>query len=113
MSSKAEEFKRKVEKLQRHIDDAKSTSSPKPGEKMVIPYFGILAGSVPIVTALTLWFAHPGIVMEEDKDSGEEKRSMKKVVFWTVVATIVVWVAMFLGSYCLGKNPVLLLTGKK
>jgi len=113
MSSKAEEFKQKVEKLQRHIDVAKSTSSPKSEGKMVIPYFGILAGSVPFVAALTLWFARPGIVMEENKDSGEEKRSMKKVIFWTVMATIVVWVAIFLGSYCLGKNPVLLLTGKK
>lgn len=103
--SSAENYRQKVEQLQQHIDKAKAGEGSKGSKSKPIPYAMIGAAAIPVVVGGSLWAVSPSMVQEETED-GETKRSPKKVLFWTVVITVIVYVALFIAGYCMGKNPI-------
>lgn len=70
------------------------------GESGCFPTFLVIGALVPIVLFLALYFMQPSFVQTKDDDGFA--RSNKKVVMWTIGATLLIWAGMYLFTYCQG-----------
>ena len=88
------DFKSRVDELSRRIDSAKAGVASK--EKCV-PTLMIIGVIVPILLWLVLYFTQPSFVQQKEGD--KYTRSTRKVFYWTIGATLVVWVALYMFTY--------------
>src|SRR5690348_15878779 len=64
------------------------------------PTMIIVAIAIPIVLWLLLYFVSPSFV--QVKDGSSFVRSNKKVVMWTFGLSVVLWLGLWLFTYCQG-----------
>lgn len=101
--SKESNFKDKVEELQRKLDSA--TKSVKESESC-FPMLMIVGIVTPFILLLLLFFLQPSFVQK--KESNKYVRDGKKIFYWSLGLTIIVWLGLYLYSYCIGYNNTML-----
>ena len=103
MTSKAEEFERKVNELSDQIKKLKGDV-----QEQCVPRMMIFAIALPIVLWLTLFFLHPGFVSK--KEGNKIVRDKTKIFQYTIGITVVGWVLMYMYSYYSSHSLALLCT---
>ena len=90
--------------LQTRVDELKSELSEVENnnrgstEWMRCMSMSLVAGiAAPFIIALVLYFLNPKFVQKKGKKA---VRDSKKVIQWTVVFTVVIWIALYLYTYC-------------
>lgn len=84
-------FRDKILKLQAATDEGRRKIESK--ERSVPPM--VIAGAiVPFVILLVLIFFQPSIVQRKEGD--KTVRDNKKIFYWTVGLTLVIWLAMYM-----------------
>jgi len=94
MSLSSTDFHEKVEQLQEELSKAQTSLT---AEKKCIPVNMIAAGATPFLICTVLFFLSPKFVKVRDGD--KYNRSMKKVLTWTILLSILVWVCIYLFTY--------------
>lgn len=79
------DFREKVKQLESELAKAQTSCAASSFISGTI----ILAVTAPIVVFLALYIIKPSFVEEED--NGKTKRSIKKVLMWTVAITMAAW----------------------
>jgi len=90
-------FKERVSELSEKLKNATQKLSDK---EKCIPTMLIAAVIVPILVWILLYFLKPKFVQKQE--GGKFVRDGTKVFYWTVLATVVVWICMYLFTYCQG-----------
>lgn len=91
-------FKSKINDLTKVTND----TAKKLGEKeKCIPTLLIVAVIVPFVIWALFYFIKPSFVQKKNPN-GSYERDNKKVFMWGFVVTLVVWVCLYLWTYCQG-----------
>ncbi len=90
-------FIEKVDKLQSQLDASNAKVANK--EKCV-PIMLIIGVIVPLLIFLLLYFLQPSFVQK--KEGTKYIRNNTKLFYWTLLITVVLWIAMYLFSYCKG-----------
>jgi hypothetical protein len=106
--SKSEDFKRRVNELQSHISAASDKASKK---EKCLPTMLIAGVAAPFFVALVLYFLQPSFV--QTKEGTKYVRSSTKVFYYTVAVTVVLWIVMYLFTYCAGWNSAAMLCASK
>ena len=101
MSSKYEELLKKLQEGIKNVG-GKITSKEK-----CLPTMLIAGIAAPILIWLVLYFVQPRFVSE--KEGNKHVLSKTKVFYWTVIFTILVWIAMYLWTWCRGLDKVAML----
>jgi len=78
------DFRDKVKQLEQELAKAQTSIATSSCISGTI----ILAVAAPIVSFLALYLIKPWFV---DEDGGKSERSLKKVIMWTVVLTLITW----------------------
>lgn len=91
------DFGEKIEKIQRALDEAKSKN---PRNKCV-PMTTVISIAAPILIFIILYFLQPSFVQKLEDD--EYSRSTPKVIGWTIFMSLIIWIGVYLYSYC--KTP--------
>lgn len=103
-SKKTMDYNQAVQDLGAQVE--KTRGSIKNKERCA-PYLLIISGVLPVFVFLILFFLSPGFVQTED-DEGQYVRSTKKVFYWTLIFSVLLWIGLYLYSWCKGgKNPML------
>ncbi len=97
MSKSSSDYKRKVDKLQKLIEETSGSVSKK---EKCLPMIYIIGAVVPFIIGMVLFFLQPSFV--QSKSGSEYVRDNKKVTMWTVGLSIGVLLMLFLYSYCSG-----------
>nr|QBK86338.1 MAG: membrane protein [Marseillevirus LCMAC102] len=90
-------FSSKIDKLQAHVEVSNAKAANK--EKCV-PIMLIVGIIVPLLIFLLLYFLQPSFVQK--KEGTKYIRNNTKLFYWTLLITVVLWIAMYLFSYCKG-----------
>jgi hypothetical protein len=98
MSTSSAEFSKKVNELGAHIAKANGKISAK---ESCVPSLLIAAIATPIVVWALFFFINPSFVQRKDAD-GKYVRCGKKIAMWTAIVTLILWVAMYMFTYCQG-----------
>ena len=93
-------FEQKVKEMEEQIQKG-SPNGPKGGGKCASTLY-IIAAIIPVGTFLILYFAKPGFVQSKDGDTNV--RSGKKVFWWTLLITFILWIIVYLFGYYRGYN---------
>jgi magnesium-transporting ATPase (P-type) len=96
-----------IDELQRSLDQEKRNICSKENCFPMMLIFGVLA---PIIIWIILYFFQPRFVQETE--GTRRVRSNTKVFYWTVIFTLLIWVAMYLWTWCRGFNKVSLLCAR-
>ena len=87
----------RVDDLKAELDDVETTT--KGGNWMKCMSVTLMAGiATPFILALVLYFLKPGFVQK--KKGSTTVRDSKKLIQWTVVFTVVIWISLYLYTYC-------------
>lgn len=108
MPTKSSEFSQKVSNLQRQISAASEKAA---GKEKCIPTMLIAGIVAPILVWVLLYFLQPSFVQK--KEGTKYVRDNTKVFYWTVLVTVVIWVAMYLFTYCQGYDSAAMLCSRK
>ena len=96
-SPKSRSFKDKVSELQSHVSAVTDQASNK--EKCVPTM--LIAGIVtPFLVWILLYFLQPSFVQK--KEGAKYVRSGTKVFYWAIIISVVIWIAMYLFTWCKG-----------
>jgi hypothetical protein len=90
------DFGEKVEQLQQELKKAQTTLR----SEKCISVTMIAAGVVPVLVFLVLFFLSPKFV--QVRNGNEYTRSLKKVFTWTALMSILLWIGIYLFTYCNG-----------
>jgi hypothetical protein len=90
-------YRQKVATLEQSISQASQSVNAK---ERCLPMMLIVGAIFPLILATILFFWQPSIV--QTKEGGKMVRSNKKLFYWTLGTTIVVWAAMYGYSYYTG-----------
>lgn len=93
--SKSESFKKKVEDIQAQLDKIGQKASSK---EKCIPTMMIAGVIAPLLIFIVLFFLKPSFVQK--KNGKRYERDNTKVFYWTVIVTAVVWLGMYMYTYC-------------
>ena len=104
----SDKFAQKIEDLQKQISSASGKASKK---EKCIPTMIIAAIAVPILAWVLLYFLQPSFVQK--KEGNKYVRSAAKVFYWTVGVTVVIWIAMYLFTYCQSYSGLSMLCSRK
>lgn len=106
--SKSGSYAQKVSDLQSHV----SAASAKVADKEKCFPTMLIAGIVaPILVTVLLYFLQPSFVQK--KEGTKYVRNGPKVFYWTVLITVVIWIAMYLFTYCSGYSGAAMLCSRK
>ena len=94
-------------KVQMPNDDVDSAEK---GKGFCLPYVGIIAVLIPLITAAVLYFAKPKWVTKKAK--GKQVICMKSLLIWTTIITVIGWTGLFLVNYCGAFNGAAVCFGK-
>lgn len=98
-------YRQKVAQLEQSIAQTSQTVKSK---ERCIPYM-IIAGAIfPVLLGLILYFAQPAIV--QTKEGGKMVRSTKKLFYWTIGITLLVWCLMYGYSWWSGHSVTMVCT---
>jgi hypothetical protein len=98
-SKKSQDFNNLVRELDAELKKCDARINAK---QSCIPM--LLVGA--IVAPFIIWgilFIQPWFLRKKEGD--KKVRDGKKIFYYTIALTVVVWLAMFLFSYCKGYNP--------
>lgn len=93
------DFAKKTEILERQLNGVRGGAAKK---EKCIPTMLIAGVAAPFVVGLVLYFVQPSFVQK--KEGGKYIRDKKKILMWTTIVTFVLWIAMYLFTYCSGYN---------
>lgn len=79
----------------------KSTSENIKGKEKCFPTLLIVGIITPIIIWMLFYFIRPSFVQKKNTD-GTYTRDNKKVLLWTFIISVVVWVCLYLWTYCKG-----------
>ena len=102
------QFETKIRELQKSISKGKSKIARK---ERCIPTMLIAGIAAPILAWLLLYFIQPRFVQE--KEGAKSIRSNTKVFYWTVLFTVLIWVGMYLWTWCQGFDKIAMLCSKR
>lgn len=108
MSTKAAAFKERVAGLQKEIT---AVAGKAAGKEKCIPTMLIAGIVAPILVWVLLFFLQPSFVQK--KEGVKYVRDNTKVFYWTVLVTVVIWIAMYLFTYCQGYEGAAMLCSRK
>lgn len=95
------DYDQAVRDLDAQVEKARGTIKNK---EKCIPYLMIISCIIPFVVFLVLYMLSPGFVQVED--NGKYVRSLKKVFYWTLIFSVILWIGLYLYSWCKNaKNP--------
>ena len=97
----------KISELSHLVKTAKGKLDEK---EKCIPIMLIVGAIVPIVVWLALYFIQPAFVKVQE--GSKQVRSNTKVFYWTVIITVVAWVAMYLWAWCQGYDQISMLCAR-
>ena len=87
----------KIQELQ----DITAEGERKIGAKeRCVPTMAIAGAVIPLLAFLFFFFLQPGVVQK--KEGNKFVRDGKKVFYWTIGVTLVLWVGMYIFTYCRG-----------
>jgi heme/copper-type cytochrome/quinol oxidase subunit 2 len=107
-SKKSSTFSEKVAELQGQINSASGKAASK---EKCIPTMLIAGIIAPILVWLVLYFLQPSFVQK--KDGNKYVRDNTLVFYWTVFVTVIIWVSMYLFTYCQGYDSAAMLCSRK
>lgn len=87
-------YKERIQKLQSLTEEGERKIKTK---EMVIPTSVMVGAAVPLILLLVLYFVKPAFVTKKEGD--KQVRDGKKIFYWTVGLTIIVWVAIYAWMY--------------
>lgn len=91
----------KLEELQSQIQSLETNLSKK---EKCFPTTTVVAIAAPFVAGLGLYLLQPSFVQKQE--GGKYVRDSKKTLLWTLGLSMVIWIALFLFTYCKGgANP--------
>jgi uncharacterized membrane-anchored protein len=96
-SAKLDELSAQIEKLKKNISGVESNVSKK---EKCFPTTTVVAIAAPFVAGLGLYMIQPSFVQKQE--GGKYVRDSKKMLLWTLGLSMVVWIALFLFTYCRG-----------
>jgi len=102
--SKYEEY---LKTLQKGIEDVGGRVTRK---EACLPTMLIAGIAAPILIWLILYFVQPGFVSE--KEGSKKVRSKTKIFYWTVLFTVLIWIGMYLWTWCRGFNKISMLCAR-
>jgi hypothetical protein len=95
--SRSVEFSRRVEELEKCISGCDKNKSAR-----CIPTMLIMAALVPVVVWVLLFLVQPRFVQK--KEGSKSVRDNKRVFYWTLLFTGLVWIAMYGYAWCKGSG---------
>jgi hypothetical protein len=105
--SKGSSFKERVEGLEKKLQEATQGVSK---QDSCFPTLMVIGIAIPFVLLLLLFFLQPSFVQK--KEGTKYVRDGKKVFYWSLGITLVMWVGLYLYSYCLGFNNAAMVCAK-
>jgi hypothetical protein len=91
-------FAQKVQDLEAAVANASSKVAIT--ERSCVPTLMIVGLVAPLLLFLIFFFLQPSFVQR--KEGSTSKRDGKKVFFWTLGLTLVLWLGMYIFSWCKG-----------
>lgn len=108
MSSTKKSFSEKVSELeQATADSARKVSS----KEWCFPTLMIAGIAAPFLLLILLFFLQPSFVQRQEGD--KYVRDGRKIFYWTVAITVILWLGMYLYSYCNGFDAAAMLCARK
>ena len=104
MSDKYEGY---LKKLQEGIEKIGGKVTRK---EKCLPTMLIAGIAAPVLIWLVLYFVQPRFVSE--KEGNKHVRSNTKVFYWTVLFTVLIWISMYLWTWCRGFDKIAMLCAK-
>ena len=104
----ASSYKQKVSELQGMVDAASKKTASK---EKCFPMMMAAGVAAPIIVWGTMFFLQPSFVQK--KEGGKSVRDNKKVFYWTALITVILWVAMYLFTYCRGYSNASMICSKR
>lgn len=102
------------QKLARQIEELESSLEKErkgiTSKESCFPTMLILGILTPIIIWVILYFVSPKFV--QDKEGNRQVRSNTKVFYWTVIFTLLIWIGMYLWTWCKGFKNVSLLCAR-
>lgn len=83
-------------------DQLKSLQQSIANKERCVPTLAIVGLIAPLIVFLALYFLQPSFV--QSKDGDEYVRSTSKVFYWTLGLTVLLWISLYLFSWCGGYN---------
>jgi len=91
----------KLAALSSHVQDLEGNIARK---EKCFPTTTVIAIAAPFIAGLGLYFLQPSFVQKQE--GGKYVRDSKKMLLWTIGFSALVWIALFLFTYCKGgQNP--------
>jgi amino acid transporter len=87
-------YRDKVKQLESELQQAMSTVNTHNSESCLSMTM-IIGCAVPIIVFLGFYVASPSIVTEENEETGKPERSLKKVLLWTTLITLIMWSCIY------------------
>jgi hypothetical protein len=95
--SKENTFRTRVAELQQKLDEATKTVASK---ESCFPTLMVVGIAVPFVMLILLFFLQPSFVQK--KEGNKHVRDGKKIFYWTVATTLILWLGLYLYTWCMG-----------
>lgn len=99
MSATKKTFAEKVAELQAATDSSSRKLALKEWCFPTLMIAGIVA---PFVILILLYFLQPSFVQKQDGD--KYVRDGRKIFYWSMAMTLILWLGFYLYSYCMGFN---------
>ncbi len=96
-----DDFGKTYEDLKSHVEKARIGIESK---EKCFPIMIIIGAVAPVLVWLVLYFLQPSFVQKKEGDV--YVRNNTKVFYWTVLITLIIWVAMYLFSFCSGSKAI-------
>ena len=96
MSSSSSTFDKKINELEKSLNEAKTNMK----NKKCIPYVVIVGIIIPFLTWIVLYMSKPSFIKNTDDE--EQKTNMKKLFLYTVLITVLFWAGLYGYSYYRG-----------
>ena len=97
----ADDFTDKLAEMRNSVENIRNAIGEKsPSVKSCIPVTMMVAIAVPFLLLILLYAIQPSFVQK--KDGKKYVRSGGKVILWTIILTAVVWLGMYLFTFCKG-----------
>lgn len=90
-------FQEKIERLQASLDEKTKSVSAK---EKCFPTLLVTGIAVPFLLFIILFFLKPSFVQKQE--GNKYVRDHRKIFFYSMALTLLVWLGMYLYSYCIG-----------
>ena len=104
---RTEKLNKYIKELGSRVDAHKNKIMKKEKCLPMMLIAGIIA---PVIIWLALYFIQPNFVQTKEGDA--HTRSNKKVFYWSALITVLIWVGMYLWSWCQGYANISMLCSK-